>query len=169
TFPVSIDYHARGIKVEEIASRVGIGWALNAGGQITRQIRDKDDFWPDVGYSAGSNYIETLSADDNENFFLSQTARNFYAGSGATGEIEPDRIPDQYNLQVGNLSAKFIIDYKDGKPLLQKYDDIKIVNSLMLSGSYTVTDKEGFKYKFQVVSYELLLENITIGNTITHD
>src|SRR5690606_2960570 len=86
-----------------------------------------------------------------------------------TGEIEPDRIPDLYNLQVGNLSAKFIIDYKDGKPLLQKYDDIKIVNPLMLPGSHTVTDKEGFKYKFQVVSYELLLENITIGNTITHD
>ena len=38
SIPISINYHASGIKVDEVASSVGIGWSLNAGGIISRQI-----------------------------------------------------------------------------------------------------------------------------------
>ncbi|MBL0741394.1 hypothetical protein [Chryseolinea lacunae] len=43
-FPISIQYHAGGIKVKEDASEVGLGWALSAGGSITAITRGRPDF-----------------------------------------------------------------------------------------------------------------------------
>ena len=42
--PVSLSYHTGGIKAKEEASWVGLGWALNAGGMISRRIMGHDDF-----------------------------------------------------------------------------------------------------------------------------
>lgn len=43
TIPISISYHGIGVRVNEEASRVGLGWTLNAGGVITQQIQGKSD------------------------------------------------------------------------------------------------------------------------------
>src|SRR5580704_346615 len=42
--PVSLSYHTGGIKLKEEASWVGLGFALNAGGAISRTIMNYDDF-----------------------------------------------------------------------------------------------------------------------------
>src|SRR5690606_1637214 len=44
TVPITLSYHASGIKVDEEASWVGLGFSLQAGGLISRTIRGKDDF-----------------------------------------------------------------------------------------------------------------------------
>ncbi len=47
SFPISANYHGGGIKVEETASSIGLGWSLSSGGMITRSVKDK----PDDAYS----------------------------------------------------------------------------------------------------------------------
>jgi hypothetical protein len=41
--PVTLSYHAAGNKVGDIASWVGLGWSLSAGGVISRSIRGLND------------------------------------------------------------------------------------------------------------------------------
>ena len=43
-FLISLNYHASGVKVAQDASWVGMGWALNAGGCIAKNIQGWDDF-----------------------------------------------------------------------------------------------------------------------------
>lgn len=68
--PVSLSYHAGGLKVDEQASSVGAGWALIAGGAITRTVKDKPD--------------ERLTASGNQQYgyFSDYGIANYYYQTG---------------------------------------------------------------------------------------
>ena len=57
TIPITLSYHASGIKVNEESSQVGLGWAINAGGCISRNIVGLDDF---VGSVYFNNWFNNL-------------------------------------------------------------------------------------------------------------
>ena len=43
SMPISLSYHGSGVRVEQEAGNVGMGWSLNAGGVITRSLRGSAD------------------------------------------------------------------------------------------------------------------------------
>ncbi|WP_146106948.1 RHS repeat domain-containing protein [Polaribacter porphyrae] len=139
TVPIGLSYHARGIKVEEIASRVGIGWALNAGGAITRQIRGKNDFLGTYSYFNGSFY-----GDFESN---SSTRQNVYT-AGINDEL--DLIPDQFSFNFAGYSGKFIFDQQTKEPILQSYDDLRIerIGTNDSSLHFIISTKDGFQFYF---------------------
>src|SRR5258708_14817746 len=43
SIPITLSYHASGIKPTDVAGWVGLGWALSAGGQVSRSVHGKPD------------------------------------------------------------------------------------------------------------------------------
>lgn len=152
TFPISVDYHARGVKVNEISSRVGTGWTLNVGGAINRQVRHVSDDEPPYGYLKSNNgLIPELASGE---WFTNIEKRHNFIGQSVDIMEGTDRVPDMFNLQLNTLSAKFILDYHPPfKPILQKFDDLKLNYITDADGRITgfvLTDTEGYKYYFGV-------------------
>ncbi|TRX62665.1 hypothetical protein FNH22_00800 [Fulvivirga sp. M361] len=108
--PISLSYHASGIKVEDIASWVGAGWALNAGGMITRTIRGLDDELPDRGFFSQRvfDFMEGIPdcAGDNpgDQSLPGYTEANYAARGGL------DLQPDLFIYSTPTTKGKFVFD-----------------------------------------------------------
>jgi YD repeat-containing protein len=118
--PITLSYHAGGIKVSEEASWVGLGWNLDAGGMISRQINGHDDwdnasndYFGQLFFSGNLNYDEMNGPtavygacwlyDKNGNS-IQQTL-----GSGLLNLINfGEGEPDTYIYNFGPFNGKFI-------------------------------------------------------------
>ncbi|HEV7332738.1 MAG TPA: hypothetical protein VGN63_16990 [Flavisolibacter sp.] len=148
--PISLSYHAGGIKVLEPASWVGTGWALNAGGVITRAVRGAPDergtssvdgqthgYFSDYGYA---NYISYIGVQ----------------GGLATAftEGKKDGEPDLFNFNFGGYSGKFYFR-DDRTPIFEPQQNIKVEYVYSGSGSiqsFVLTPPDGVRYHFGVTS-----------------
>lgn len=136
--PISISYHASGIKVDEMASWVGLGWSLNAGGVITRSVvglPDEGGFW-------------TQSVKNNSQ--INSTNDINYVRQLANGQIDGESDYYFYNFQ--GRSGKFVYKQNDPvNPYLIPVSPIKIkYNS---QGWFEAKDEYGVFYKFAAVEY----------------
>lgn len=103
--PISLSYHAGGNKVDEVASWVGLGWSLNAGGVVSRMQRglpdNNDPSYSGIGFKnygyLASQFYSMTSA---------QKAQYLYDIEHKYGDGEPDIF--YYNF--GNYSGKFFFN-----------------------------------------------------------
>ena len=150
--PITLSYHASGIKVDREASFVGLGWVLNAGGVITRVIKDKDDqLWGDAttnsGFSTRGNILPDYNPIDGE-FPAGITGNDpdtFIDGDIRTN-YRMDKEPDLYNIQSNKISGEFCLDntlqYVSTGYEPYKYD-VDLNNE-----SIVITDENGDIYRF---------------------
>lgn len=147
TVPVSLSYHAGGIRVEEIASRVGLGWNLQAGGSITRSVRgiadDGPNGWlsPETTVSDFKTTPGGVTGENNKNVLMEE------ALSGGN-----DYEPDIFNFSYPGGGGKFIFD-ENGNVTTIPGSEHKITYTMgggNLAGisSFVITDPNGYKYFF---------------------
>ena len=118
SLPISVDYHASGIRVAEIASWVGLGWTLNAGGMISRSVVGIEDEDPNGWFNLAS-----ITAPPHQGI-----AEGLW-----------DSEPDMFNFNVLGYSGKFVFNINVGEsamvePMIIPRQDIKITR-VMSGGS----------------------------------
>lgn len=113
TIPITLSYHASGIRPELHPGPTGLGWTLLTGGAITREVRglpDENDC-EGVMYTVGDGYLQ------NKNGWLAQTDWKPHPGltseeifnrycSQARIELEPD----EFSFNFFGISGKFYFD-----------------------------------------------------------
>lgn len=111
--PVSLSYHAGGIKVEDEASWVGLGWSLFSGGAITRSIRGLDDLRLNeeryfAGYPDYTFPISYLDYDGDISGFTN-SEKSFLADINNKNK---DSEPDIFYFNFGGYSGRFYINQR---------------------------------------------------------
>ncbi len=105
--PISITYNSGGIKVDQISSNVGMGWNLNAGGSIIRNIKDLPDHGVIMGGRIRGGLGEAAIAEIG---FLSEASDNSPSGhSSPTVSAHIDSSPDIFTAISPGLHSKFYL------------------------------------------------------------
>jgi YD repeat-containing protein len=131
--PVALGYSYSGLKVFQPQDLLGMGWSLQVGGNITRQINGL----PDEQHTARGQYDSTLiktHSDDQE--FLAAAARQ-----------EVDTAPDVYTFSVGGMSGRFTIQGNSIRLLpAQPLRIERLADSL-----FQLTTEAGVRYQFSAL------------------
>jgi RHS repeat-associated protein len=149
--PVSLSYTAgNGVKVNQLSSAVGLGWNLNAGGMISRQVNDLPDdcktiingrdvngddivAHDNVGYLyrlGASNPIDGLVAKD----LTALTSTDIHHVFAAT----VDKEPDLFSFNFNGYSGTFVFD-KNG--VIKTHTKQDLIITYHLSGDLSPSNE----------------------------
>ncbi|MBN2349616.1 MAG: hypothetical protein JXJ22_12290 [Bacteroidales bacterium] len=153
--PVSVMYHASGVKVEEASGVVGTGWSLSAGGSISRVMRGIPDETTTNGFIDASVNIFKDITDLESWVYAQDNAVVEEIVSGCKYDFEPD----VFQLNVPGLSGKFFFNPNIGEEggfsfIPYQKIDIEYTRGGGEITSWTITDKKGVKYYFDVEDIE---------------
>ena len=149
TGPISLSYHAAGNKVGDIASWVGLGWSLNAGGVITRSVKGLPDEDVSQGFWANRTKYAAYGTNPNKfNFSAVPNATTWQSDIVQLAEGATDFEQDVFMVNALGRSYKLLFK-ADGKIVTIPQSDVKI------------TLKNDFGNIWQ---WEIVLEDGTILN-----
>src|SRR5882724_6698287 len=170
---VALNYNSgNGLRVNDVASNVGQGWNLIAGGSITRmQVGEPDDqpAFAGIGnhsdqditkYPAGFLYALTPPAQGCPlalaKYPIYGSMNTLYTQHNTTAE---DKQLDYFSFQFNGKSGMFVLDGQDGdigvplgdtklKITFQRDPTMTSQGIRTTITSFTITDVDGFIYKF---------------------
>ncbi|GAA4272781.1 RHS repeat domain-containing protein [Aquimarina gracilis] len=165
--PIRLTYDASGLKVEQLATWVGLGWNLQAGGVVTRNLMGR----PDARYSATAAYKAHYNSETRAAMASYGTRvdggpyppgfiRDYFVFLDKYQDDEYDTQPDYYSFSAPGASGTFFIDYTTDLGVSMENPNIQIIpqfntthasysnsNNRLLKG-FTVITETGTRYEF---------------------
>lgn len=162
---ISLDYHTGGIKVNERATKQGLGWLLNAGGMINRSVQGAQADETPNGYLSKKGLLPSPN-DPNLTVAVSRSTPskefNDLCYSTITNPNIRNRIdlePDLFSYKFGNKSGVFYFT-TSGEIVNEGLDPLKI-EAIDNLNSFKITDEDGVQYIFG-------LYQTSVNNSTTH-
>ncbi len=152
---VSLNYDAGGIRVDQVATNVGLGWSLNAGGVITRSVLGVADGLNPPPFFPGNSFnpVQTTPLEFGTN------ADYLYARQLVNENKDLER--DIYYYNFSGYTGRLVFDWSGIPRLIPANPDIKIES---LGNGFKITDDKGLKYYFTIVEQCIgLSESCTQG------
>jgi len=162
SIPVSLSYHASGIKVAEEASQTGLGWVLNAAGTISRNIIGDDDFDNPAYFNGAGNSVMDFDAGQGPTHIIQNgcnlqmfnrtipnnpTIYNYDITSFIQSAPQVDFQPDQFYYNFLNKSGKFVMSRKM-QAIIQKQESIQISCTASDGSIWQIKSEDGYIYDF---------------------
>lgn len=154
SIPIELNYHASGIKINEVASNVGLGWSLSAGGMINISTHGLSDFEQNGWIKPFIKIPKEATIRTKFEFLL----------NGVRYEDDPDYLlamntvnglndsePDLFSYSFPGKSGKFFFDQEGGYHLMP-FDDLQVSyaqdSSLKYPSSFSIKDAKGNLFVF---------------------
>lgn len=162
---LGLSYHASGFKPSSHPSWVGLGWNLNVGGIISREVKYiKDELAPTDTYcsskgsaTGGRGFYFSHNVLNKSNWNLPTNPHSMNAEFGSQ-EYLLDRSPDIFSFNFLGYSGKFYLNHlgewkvQSDTPLKVEFDknDLKTVYDFSdpTFTKFTIIDEKGVKYVF---------------------
>lgn len=139
--PISLSYHSSGIKVNDIASSVGLGWSLVAGGSISILVNGYNDF------TSSGNYHNQLYPTSDEIYKdKSNTITTILTDMSGLTNLKYDTESDIYSYSAPGLAGSSF-SYDSKWNLIQFPETDNKIERVSGSG-YKITGENGTKYYF---------------------
>ncbi len=156
--PIGLSYHASGVKLTEMASWVGTGWSLSAGGMLSRSVRGKPDFVNHMDETGTDTYYGgptiPTSLDQNDYDYVVNLSNQ-----------DADAQPDEYYINFLGRSIKFYIN-QSKEVIVDPSSKVKIDRPTSASQFWVVTDASGTKYTFgNTTDSREITKHVRVGGT----
>ncbi|NPA42487.1 MAG: hypothetical protein GXO27_00450 [Chlorobi bacterium] len=139
-FPLSLNYQGNGIKLGQFPGFLGFNWHLNAGGIITREMRDyPDDKAPGQGLHYDYDYYSSLIANPDSDEYTDMVANIITFGNDAEVDI--------FKCKSFGFTGDFFFDENFVPRLIKNNRSLKI-DYYIDQKEIVITDEKGVKYYF---------------------
>jgi YD repeat-containing protein len=134
--PLSLSYHASGIKVTQRATWVGLGWSLAPGGSIGRAVRGNVDENESYGWFNHMASLDTIPL-----------IQSYYAMLNWVNNT-PDPQPDFFDYSFSGKSGRFIYSRTSKSFVTIPYQPV-LIKRIAADNTYQITDDDGTRYFFE--------------------
>jgi hypothetical protein len=129
--PITLQYHASGVRKSDDASWVGLGWSLSTGGQVSRKVQSLPD---EISYLNTS--LIAMPSNCTSHSYLRFSSLDVI-----------DTNPDIFTYSFPGKSGSFVLSQNNQPPFLFPYEPIQ-VSAYDPTDKFEFIDDNGILYRF---------------------